>query len=139
MAGIDNIGNNPNITNVSNLSQAQIAKETNEIESFQEKLLMAEDDEKLKEACDQFEEYFINLMFKEMRKTVNEDKSENSMFKKSQAENIMQDFLYQEYSKNMTEAGGIGLSDAMYEQMQKQNAGKVTSEEVLGMDNTENL
>ncbi len=119
------------VTDTAALAQSQFVEESAKLESFQDKLLMAQDDEELKNACEQFEQYFINLMFKEMQKTVLKDDSENSMFKESQAEGIYKDFLYQEYAKGMTEAGGIGLAKQMYEQMQRQNQGKVTAEELM--------
>ncbi len=119
------------VTDSTSLAKTQFVDESAKLESFQDALLMAEDDEELKNACEQFEQYFINLMFKEMEKTVLKDKSENSMFKESQAEGIYKDFLYQEYAKNMTDAGGIGLANQMYEQMQRQNQGRVTAEQLL--------
>ncbi len=134
LSGLNSVNNSSMTSNGLNNDAAKIAQEANKLESFQEKLLQANDDKELKEACDQFEEYFINLMLKEMQKTVNKDNSENSMFKESQAESITRDFLYQEYSKSMTKAGGIGLSKQMYEQMQKQNAAKVTTEELLAQE-----
>ncbi len=127
-----NLNSYSGVTDSASLAQTQFVDESAKLESFQDALLMAEDDEELKNACEQFEQYFINLMFKEMQKTVNKDDSENSMFKESQAEGIYKDFLYQEYSKGMTEAGGIGLAKQMYEQMQRQNQGRVTSEELIG-------
>ncbi len=134
LSGLNSVNNSSSTVNGLNNDAAKIAQEANKLESFQDKLLQANDDKELKEACDQFEEYFLNLMLKEMQKTVNKDKSENSMFKESQGESITRDFLYQEYAKNMTAAGGIGLSKQMYEQMQKQNAGKVTTEELLASE-----
>ncbi len=131
LSGLNSVSNSASTANGLNNDAAKIAQEANKLESFQEKLLQANDDKELKEACDQFEEYFINLMLKEMQKTVGKDNSENSMFKESQAESITRDFLFQEYAKSMTEAGGIGLSKQMYEQMQKQNSGKVTTEQLL--------
>lgn len=131
---INNLGNLNNVasmSNSSNVSQAQFTDESAKLESFQEKLLVAQDDAELKEACDQFEEYFLNLMFKSMQKTINKDDSENSMFKESQAEKITKDFLYQEYAKSMTDAGGIGLSTQMYEQMKRQNDAKEVTEAML--------
>ncbi len=128
---LNNLNKYSGITDSTALAQSQFVDESAKLESFQDALLMAEDDEELKNACEQFEQYFINLMFKEMQKTVMKDNSENSMFKESQAEGIYKDFLYQEYAKNMTEAGGIGLAKQMYEQMQRQSEGVVSAEELL--------
>ncbi len=134
LSGLNSVNSQSTTVNGLNNDAAKIAQEANKLESFQDKLLQANDDAELKEACDQFEEYFLNLMFKEMNKTINKDDSENSMFKESQAESITKDYLYQEYAKSMTAAGGIGLSNQMYTQMQKQNAAKVTTEELLAQE-----
>ncbi len=128
---LSGLNNYSGISGSSTLSQSQYVDDSAKLESFQDKLLMAEDDEELKEACEQFEQYFLNLMFKEMEKTVMKDDSENSMFKESQAEGIYKDFLYQEYAKTMTDAGGIGLAQQMYYQMQRQNQGKITAEQLM--------
>ncbi len=133
-SNVNNVGTQSTTVNGLNNDAAKIAQEANELEAFQDKLLQANDDAELKEACDQFEEYFINLMFKSMEKTIPKDESENAMFKESQGESITKDYLYQEYAKMMTEAGGIGLSKQMYDQMQVQNAAKVTTEQLLAED-----
>lgn len=72
-------------------------------------------DEKLMEACKEFESYFIQMMYKEMEKTV--DKSD-SFIKESQGEKIFKDLLIQEQSKSMAFDGrGIGLAEQLYKQM----------------------
>lgn len=63
--------------------------------------------------CQEFESIFVNMMLKEMRKTV--DKS--GLLNGGQAEDIFQDMLYDEYSKDMTRAAGFGLSDQIYLQL----------------------
>ena len=63
--------------------------------------------------CQEFESLFVNMMLKEMRKTV--DKA--GLLDGGQAEDIFQDMLYDEYSKDMTRAAGFGLSDQIYTQL----------------------
>lgn len=63
--------------------------------------------------CQEFESLFVNMMLKEMRKTV--DKS--GLLDGGQAEDIFQDLLYDEYAKDMTRAAGFGLSDQVYLQL----------------------
>ncbi len=137
LSSLNSLNGYSGVTDSTSLAQTQFVDESAKLESFQDALLMAQDDEELKNACEQFEQYFINLMFKEMQKTVLKDNSENSMFKESQAEGIYKDFLYQEYAKGMTEAGGIGLAQQMYEQMQRQNQGKITAEELMSQSQNE--
>ena len=72
--------------------------------------------QKLKDACKGFESMFIQLMWKEMRKTV----PENSLFGESNGEKIFRDMLDTEMSDRMSEAGGMGLADMMYKQLTAQ-------------------
>lgn len=69
---------------------------------------------KLKAACTDFEAMFLNLMYGEMRKSVNE---EDGLLPKTQAEKIMQSMLDEELTKNMAKAGGVGLADVLYKQL----------------------
>jgi flagellar protein FlgJ len=63
--------------------------------------------------CEEFESIFVNMMLKEMRKTV--DKS--GLMDGGQAEDIFQDMLYDEYAKDMTRSAGFGLADQVYLQL----------------------
>ena len=75
-------------------------------------------EEELKEACVKFESYFLNMMFKSMRKTV---VSGGGLFEKSNAQKIFEEGLDQELTKKMANEGGIGLADMMYKQLSRQN------------------
>jgi len=89
------------------------------VDGFQAALgnAMAKDDDKaLRTACAEFESYFLYMMLKEMRKSVN---VKNSMFY-SHTEEIFQGLLDEEYGKMMAKAGGIGLADMMYRQMKQE-------------------
>ena len=68
---------------------------------------------KLKEACQGFEAMFMQMMYREMRKTV----PENSLFGNSNAEKIFQDMLDTKMVDNMASAGGFGFADIMYNQL----------------------
>ena len=70
------------------------------------------DDAKLKEACEGFESMFLNMMLKEMRKTV--PKGETSS---SYAMNMYQEMLDEEISETASKGKGIGIADAMYNQL----------------------
>lgn len=72
------------------------------------------DEQELREACEAFESYFLQIMFREMRKTTfNED----GIFAKSYAEKIFTDMLDEEISKSLARTGGIGLAEQMLRQM----------------------
>lgn len=90
-----------------------------EQENFQLSLQNAIDngsDEDLKEACCEFEAYFLNLMLSSMRATVIED--ENSWFAKSDGEKMFQDLLDEEVTKQVAfSSNGLGLADMMYNQL----------------------
>lgn len=69
---------------------------------------------KLREACEGFESLFIQRMWQEMRKTV----PQGGMFQ-GREEKFWQDMYDQELAKSMSQAGGIGLADMMYEQLSR--------------------
>ena len=76
---------------------------------------------KLKGACVEFEAMFLNLMYGEMRKSVNE---QDGLLPKTQAEKIMQSMLDEELTKNMAKAGGVGLADVLYKQLSFEESSK---------------
>lgn len=94
----------------SQLSDSSVkAKEDNFrniLENFEEKT-----DEELREASIEFEAYFIQTMFKAMRKTIN---YEDGFMKKSNAELIFQDMQDEAISTNLAQNGGIGIADMIY-------------------------
>lgn len=109
-----------NSQNITDLTKTQ--KTTLESDSFKQSLnnaIQNGEDETLKKACVEFESYFLNMMFKSMRKTVLAD--EDGIFAKSNAEQIFQDMLDQELTTKMAKQGGIGLADMMYKQLDKKS------------------
>lgn len=108
------------------LTQSKLELETgqNRVDGFKSALEAAmakEDDKALKAACAEFESYFIYVMFKEMRKTVNKT---HDMFY-SQTEELFQSLIDEEYGKSLSKAGGIGLADMMYKQMKAEQGAAV--------------
>lgn len=103
------------------INQANMAKtEQAKTESFQselEKAVENKDDKKLKEACKEFETYFINYIFKQMQSSVYAINKDKGLIKRSQGEEMFSEMLIEEYSKTATENGGIGLANMMYKQM----------------------
>ncbi len=88
-------------------------------------------DDELMEACKQFEAYFVEQMFKEMRKTVPEDPLDSGSNK--QLVDYFKDNLTQEYATQATEREGLGLAQMLYEQM-KRNYSAKSPDEVLPSD-----
>lgn len=99
-------------------------KNVEKAEGFAEELAKAQkntlDDpayqKELKEACKGFESMFMQMMWKEMKDTV----PENSLFGESNGEKIFRDMLDTEMLDRMSDAGGVGLADLMYDQLTAQ-------------------
>lgn len=68
-------------------------------------------DEELMEACKSFETYFLEQVFKEMKKSVHSSDDEGDYMK------YFGDTLIQKYAENATESGQIGLAKQLYESM----------------------
>lgn len=88
----------------------------------------------LREASNQLEAVFINMLMKTMRSSIPEDEG---IFKKSEAEKMFEGMLDEEYSNSMAEAGGIGISDMIFDQFEKylyndEDEKQVTSFEMKG-------
>jgi flagellar protein FlgJ len=73
------------------------------------------DAKRLKESCYDLEGLFINQMMKVMRNNV----PKGGLFTKSQAENIFEDMLYEQYSNKMARTQSNGLAVQIYEQLTK--------------------
>lgn len=67
---------------------------------------------RLREACEGFETVFIQKLWEQMRKNVRQ-----SSYLHSRDEHMYQAMYDGEFSKKMTQAGGIGLADMLYEQL----------------------
>ncbi len=73
-------------------------------------------DEKLMDACKQFESYFLEQVFKEMQKTVpnqNKDASTSNMV------DYFKDATIQELAATSTETNSLGLAQTLFEQMKR--------------------
>ncbi len=84
-------------------------------------------DKELMEACKQFEEYFMEQIFKGAQRTIMRDDSEESG-SSSTLRSYWEDNLAREIATTATNTQSIGLAQQMFEQM-KRNQG-MTIEEV---------
>ena len=73
----------------------------------------ADDDAKLKKACQEMESVFLNMLLKTMRDTV--PKSE--LGGNNQRTETMQSMLDMEMTRNMAAAGGTGIAAMMYKNL----------------------
>ena len=105
------------------MSDARQGAEIAELERFREILAaaIAETEDAIKErrgqirlAAEAFESYFLQIMFREMRRTTFDD---GGLFPRSNAERIFTDMLDEEIAKSAASGRGIGLADMIYEQM----------------------
>ncbi|MFA5507270.1 MAG: rod-binding protein [Vulcanimicrobiota bacterium] len=70
----------------------------------------------LQEACQQFEEMFLNQMMKQMRKAG----PKGGMFGSSAGSDQFADMMDQERAKQWSQNGGVGLASMLFEQMKQQ-------------------
>jgi len=80
-----------------------------------ENKLSTRDAKSLKRSCREFEAIFLQSMLKSMRKAI----PDSGFFEKNTAQEIYQDMLDAEISKEMSKHQSIGLADQMYRQMEK--------------------
>ncbi|MEG6585100.1 rod-binding protein [Dendrosporobacter sp. 1207_IL3150] len=71
------------------------------------------DEAKLKSVCRDMEAVFLNMMLSKMRETV----QHSNLTGDSSKEKMMRSLLDSEMTKNMAQAGGIGLADMLYRQL----------------------
>ena len=88
-------------------------------EQLLEKAQLDKDDETLKEACREMEAYFIQHLYKTMKTST---QLGEGIIPKGQHEEVFEDMLIEEQSKEATKAGGIGLADMLYKQLTKEYA-----------------
>lgn len=68
---------------------------------------------KLKDACTQFEQMYLQQMFKEMRKCSSMGKEGGE----GQQQEMFQGMLDDERAKHWSQQGGVGLAKLLFEQM----------------------
>jgi len=119
-----------NLTNIGNNfldSYSITKKEKIESDNFQkmlDKAIEEKDDKKLKESCNTFESYFLQMMFKSMKSVSFAD--EDSVFAKSNAQKIFEDMFEQQICNIAANSNnGIGLSKMLYERLSKDNSSNV--------------
>jgi flagellar protein FlgJ len=71
-------------------------------------------DEELMEACKSFESYLLEQVFKGMEKTIIKDEEEENDYLAQ-----FGDKLYEEYAKDASESGSMGIAQILYESMKR--------------------
>ncbi|MDE7201181.1 MAG: rod-binding protein [Lachnospiraceae bacterium] len=109
----------------------------NKAESLQSKLTNGSavtDEEELKEACKEFESYFVEQVFNAMMETTkvfSDDKEDGYATKMV---DYFKDFAVQELCDNVTDGDGLGLANILYEQMKRNYGIGVVQPEELSED-----
>lgn len=103
-----------------NSNISEINKQNTQATQLQDKLnntkTSTATDEELMEACKEFESYLVEEVFKSM-KTSMVPKSEDD---ENEYIQYFGDTLYQEYAKNISDSGELGIAQMLYESMKRQ-------------------
>lgn len=73
-------------------------------------------DEELMDACKQFEQYFVEQVIKETKKTLPDDE----LLSEDDYMNMFGDRMIQAAAEKVTESGELGLAQQLYENMSRQ-------------------
>ncbi len=114
-------------TSISSTGKSQVSgmKDDEELKSFSDALKEAKDsgeDEKLKKAAQNFEAFFINSIFKNMR---NSQSWGEGLTEKSHARGIYEGMMDEKISDEISTGRGIGIGDMIYKQMSKSYGAEV--------------
>lgn len=71
------------------------------------------EEQKLRDVSEQMEAFFVNMMFKEMRKSL----GKHQLIDGGMAEDIFKDMLYHEYSGIVAKNTKLGLAEMIYQQL----------------------
>jgi flagellar protein FlgJ len=112
---IDSINSGNNIIDYGTIKGKTQEAKQGEFQSALDKAVSEKDEKKLKETCRDLEAVFINMMFSQMRSTVQKDE----LFGGGYAEDMYQDMLYEKYADEASKSGGIGIADILYQQLSK--------------------
>lgn len=111
------------LTSTATNALSQSDKTSSKISGLSTSSLKDSTDDELMEVCKQFESYFLEQIFKEMKKTIpqNEDMSSSSQ----SLIDYFGDSLIQEYAAESTEQNSLGLAQTLYEQMKRNVASEL--------------
>lgn len=112
--GSGNLANNATVSKATNTDFAA------KLESAAKQLPSDKDDQKLRATCKEMESVFLNYMLTQMRSTV----PKVTLMGDNSKTDIMQSMLDGELSKNMAQAGGIGIADMIYRQLSQGQNGR---------------
>lgn len=72
-----------------------------------------QNEEELKQVCQEFENLFVKIMLDSMHNTLDED----GLIPKNSGAKLFEDRLYNEYARKIGNSASLGIADMMYQQM----------------------
>ena len=110
------------ISGLSNVYTEYLNQQTDNVSSKKMQDTVSKDyskasDDELLDVCKQFEAYFMEQVFKQMEKTV--IKADESSGNSGALVDYFKDSAIQELTKTSTETQGLGIAQALYEQMKR--------------------
>mgnify|MGYP001217542401 FL=1 len=102
----------------SNVNNGSSGVRASEEQVFEEKLRQAmsnNDDKALKEACQQFETLFLQMLYRQMKATV----PKSDLFPENLSKDIFESMLDEALMEEASKGNGIGLADMMYKQLSR--------------------
>ena len=112
---VNSISNGNNIVDYNIVKDKAQQAQQGEFERALEKALEEKDEKKLKKACSDLEAIFVNMMFKQMRNTV----QKSGLLDGGSAEEMYEDMLFDKYAEEVSKGKGTGLGDVLYQQLAK--------------------
>jgi len=94
-------------------SQSQLEAMTKKMNSSTPPKKGGGEDQRLRQACSDFQSIFIKQMLDSMRGTV----QKSGLLDGGQAEEMFEDMLYDEYAQKMSKTADLGLDDMLYQQL----------------------
>ena len=107
--------NNSGIMDYGSIKGKAQQTEQGEFERALEKAIEEKDDKKLRKACSDLEAVFVNMMFNQMKNTV----QKSGLMDSGSAVEMYEDMLYENYAKEVSKGRGTGLGDLLYRQLAK--------------------
>jgi flagellar protein FlgJ len=105
------------ISTIYNSQYLDSSDSANKVEDTLSKDYSSASDEKLMSVCKEFEAYFVEQMFKAMKKMVPEDEDDST--NGASTLDYFEDTLTQEYASMTTEKSELGIAQTLYEQMKR--------------------
>ena len=111
------IGDNISVNNSIDTATASAEKASDDaFKEILENLKDSQDEEELRSVSEDFEAIFINMMFKSMRGSSDQ---EGSYIEKSNARSMFESMYDDELSKVISKSGGFGIADMIYKSLSK--------------------